>query len=260
MVRGCPVDISHATISRFLYGPTTGHSWPLNTAEFDYRWDIVRGNAFQRNAEQREAITIWLAKNIVADGKHAEWVTAPQLGIRKATLNFVSKFFGLLRDRNPNWKDGEKDRYIPSHERQKPKDSKGGRSEDMLSRIVNKVEGSDKNFKEMKEDLSTLSRPSPPIQCRSSSWRPKWVIYHLISTRHSNGVCLVILWLTPRMRLMCGKFSEGGKLARKRSSGRIAKEDPDLDRRWTQDKFNLDSVKLGEPRKLLASRRPSRLL
>uniref|UniRef100_M1DA23 Integrase core domain containing protein n=1 Tax=Solanum tuberosum TaxID=4113 RepID=M1DA23_SOLTU len=24
MVRGCPVDISHATISRFLYGPTTG--------------------------------------------------------------------------------------------------------------------------------------------------------------------------------------------------------------------------------------------
>uniref|UniRef100_M1DD59 Integrase core domain containing protein n=1 Tax=Solanum tuberosum TaxID=4113 RepID=M1DD59_SOLTU len=37
MVRGCPVDISPATIRRFLYGPTTGHSWSVNTTEFDYR-------------------------------------------------------------------------------------------------------------------------------------------------------------------------------------------------------------------------------
>jgi len=36
MVRGCSVDTSPATISRFLYGPTTGHSWSLNTSEFDY--------------------------------------------------------------------------------------------------------------------------------------------------------------------------------------------------------------------------------
>ncbi|KAG5594483.1 hypothetical protein H5410_035715 [Solanum commersonii] len=46
MVRGYPVDISHATISCFLYGPTTSHSCSLNTAEFDYRWDIVRSVAF----------------------------------------------------------------------------------------------------------------------------------------------------------------------------------------------------------------------
>uniref|UniRef100_M1DY69 Integrase core domain containing protein n=1 Tax=Solanum tuberosum TaxID=4113 RepID=M1DY69_SOLTU len=87
MVQGCPVDISHATISRFLYGPTTDHSWPLNTAEFDYRWDIVRGNAFQRNAEQREAVTLWLAKHIVANGEHAEWVTTPRLGSPTKTDN-----------------------------------------------------------------------------------------------------------------------------------------------------------------------------
>ncbi|KAG5632509.1 hypothetical protein H5410_004226 [Solanum commersonii] len=96
LVRGCPVDISPATIRRFLYGPTAGHSWSLNTAEFDYRWDIVRSGAFQRNSEQREAVILWLARYIAADGERAEWVAAPRLGIRKATLTFVAKFFWLL--------------------------------------------------------------------------------------------------------------------------------------------------------------------
>uniref|UniRef100_M1DZ42 Integrase core domain containing protein n=1 Tax=Solanum tuberosum TaxID=4113 RepID=M1DZ42_SOLTU len=45
------------------------------------------------------------------------------------------------RDRNPNWKDGVKDMYVSPHERQKSKDSERGRSQDMLSRILNKVEG-----------------------------------------------------------------------------------------------------------------------
>uniref|UniRef100_M1DHT2 Integrase core domain containing protein n=1 Tax=Solanum tuberosum TaxID=4113 RepID=M1DHT2_SOLTU len=96
MVLGCPVDISHATISRFLYGPTTGHFWSLNTTEFDYIWDIVQRGAFQRNAEQRETVILWVAKYIVAYGERAEWVATPRLGIRKATLNFVAKFFWLL--------------------------------------------------------------------------------------------------------------------------------------------------------------------
>ncbi|KAG5580634.1 hypothetical protein H5410_051261 [Solanum commersonii] len=83
-------------IRQFLYGPTTRHSWSLDTAEFDYRWDIVRSGAFERNSEQREAVILWLARYIAADGEHAEWVAAPRLGIRKATLTFVAKFFWLL--------------------------------------------------------------------------------------------------------------------------------------------------------------------
>uniref|UniRef100_M1DYJ7 Integrase core domain containing protein n=1 Tax=Solanum tuberosum TaxID=4113 RepID=M1DYJ7_SOLTU len=96
LVRGYPIDISPATIRRFLYGPTTGHSWSVNTAEFDYRWDIVKSGAFQRNAEQREVVLLWLARYIAADGERLEWVAAPRLGIQKATLNFVAKFFWLL--------------------------------------------------------------------------------------------------------------------------------------------------------------------
>uniref|UniRef100_M1CXV0 Integrase core domain containing protein n=1 Tax=Solanum tuberosum TaxID=4113 RepID=M1CXV0_SOLTU len=65
MVWGCLVDISHATISCFLYGPTTGHSWSLNTAEFDYRWDIVRSGAFQRNAEQDSGVPIWHCDRLI---------------------------------------------------------------------------------------------------------------------------------------------------------------------------------------------------
>uniref|UniRef100_M1D9T7 Integrase core domain containing protein n=1 Tax=Solanum tuberosum TaxID=4113 RepID=M1D9T7_SOLTU len=96
MVPGCLVHISRATISRFLYSPITGYSWSLNITQFDYRWDIMRGSALQRNGEQREAVKLWSAKYIVADGEHAEWVTAPRLGIQKAKLNFVAKFFWLL--------------------------------------------------------------------------------------------------------------------------------------------------------------------
>uniref|UniRef100_M1DIV7 Integrase core domain containing protein n=1 Tax=Solanum tuberosum TaxID=4113 RepID=M1DIV7_SOLTU len=67
LVHGFSVDISHITISRFLYG--SGTTWALNSAEFDYRWDIVRSGVFQQNEEQREAILLWLARYIVVDGQ-----------------------------------------------------------------------------------------------------------------------------------------------------------------------------------------------
>ncbi|KAG5571279.1 hypothetical protein H5410_061045 [Solanum commersonii] len=59
LTRPLAQNISQATISHFLYGPTTDHSWSLNTAEFDYRWDILRSGAFHRNVEQREVVILW---------------------------------------------------------------------------------------------------------------------------------------------------------------------------------------------------------
>uniref|UniRef100_M1DMU1 Retrotransposon gag protein n=1 Tax=Solanum tuberosum TaxID=4113 RepID=M1DMU1_SOLTU len=57
-----------------------------------------------------------------------------------------------------------------------------------------------------------------------------------------------------------GKVVEECRLASKRSCRCITEEvsDPNPDRRWTQDNFTLEFVKVSEPRKLLENRRPGR--
>uniref|UniRef100_M1DE30 Integrase core domain containing protein n=1 Tax=Solanum tuberosum TaxID=4113 RepID=M1DE30_SOLTU len=96
MVRGVSMDLSHTTISRFLYGPNPHHTWAASTAKFDYQWEIVRTGAFGRNADQREAVISWLARHLALDGEREKWVAAPWLGIRKATFTLAAKFFWLL--------------------------------------------------------------------------------------------------------------------------------------------------------------------
>uniref|UniRef100_M1C927 Integrase core domain containing protein n=1 Tax=Solanum tuberosum TaxID=4113 RepID=M1C927_SOLTU len=65
-------------------------------ADFDYRWDIVRSRAFQRNAGQRDTLLCWLSCHLATDGDRAEWVSTLSLGIKKAILSFLGIFFWLL--------------------------------------------------------------------------------------------------------------------------------------------------------------------
>lgn len=39
---------------------------------------------------------MWLAQYIVVDGERADWVIPPQVFIKKATVNFVAKYFKLF--------------------------------------------------------------------------------------------------------------------------------------------------------------------
>uniref|UniRef100_M1DTQ1 Integrase core domain containing protein n=1 Tax=Solanum tuberosum TaxID=4113 RepID=M1DTQ1_SOLTU len=76
LVCGFSVDISEFTIHQFLYG--LARTWALNMAKFDYRWDSVRSEEFQQNAEKRETILHWLTSHIAIDEERASRVYPTQ--------------------------------------------------------------------------------------------------------------------------------------------------------------------------------------
>ena len=90
------VYISLPAIRRFLYGESADATRTSFTAEFDYRWQIVKDGQFLREPALRETTKRWMALHLSVDGEGADWVTEPKGAIKKANLTFTTSSYGCL--------------------------------------------------------------------------------------------------------------------------------------------------------------------
>lgn len=86
----------------------------------------------------------------------------PRLGGNQGWIKERDNGLKDWRDRGGNWRylEVEKDIYIQPHDRPKTKEQVGleGSTNDMLSRIFNKVEGFEKVLKDLKNEFSILTQ------------------------------------------------------------------------------------------------------
>ena len=93
-VHGKWVDISLPAIPQYLYCDIIDANLTPLTAEFNYRWKLVKDGQFLREPSLRETTKRWMALYLSVDGDGANWVTEPKGGIKKANLTFTVKFCG----------------------------------------------------------------------------------------------------------------------------------------------------------------------
>ena len=62
-------------IQRFLYDEGVDATLTPLTAEFDYRWQIVKDCQFLREPSLRETIKRWMDLHRSVDGEGADWMT-----------------------------------------------------------------------------------------------------------------------------------------------------------------------------------------
>ena len=84
--------MSLPAILRFLYDENVDANRNPLTAEFDYRWQIVKDGQFLRQPSLREITKKWMALHLSVDGEGANWVTEPKGAIKKANLTFTAMF------------------------------------------------------------------------------------------------------------------------------------------------------------------------
>ena len=86
------VYISLPAIGLFLYGEGIDATRTPLTAEFHYRWQIVKDGKFLREPSLRETTKRWMSLHLSVDGEGTDWVTEPKGAIKKANVTFTTKF------------------------------------------------------------------------------------------------------------------------------------------------------------------------
>ena len=66
------------------------------TAEFVYRWQIVKDGQFLREPSLRETTKRCMALHLSVDGEGVDWVIETKGAIKKANLTFTAKFLSLI--------------------------------------------------------------------------------------------------------------------------------------------------------------------
>ena len=91
-VRGIQVVISLPSIHRYLYGEDVDANRTPLTAEFNYRWQIVKDGQFLREPSLRETTKRWMSLHLSVDGEGVDCVIEPKGAIKKSNLTFTAMF------------------------------------------------------------------------------------------------------------------------------------------------------------------------
>lgn len=91
-IHGIQDDISLPSIRQYLYDENVDENRTPLTAEFDFRWQIVKDVQFMREPSLRETSNRWITPHLCIYGEGADWVTEPKGAIKKANLTFTTKF------------------------------------------------------------------------------------------------------------------------------------------------------------------------
>ena len=71
-VRGVQVDSSLPAIRRFLYAEGVDATQSPLTAEFEYRWQLVKDDQFLHETSLRETTKRWMSLHLSVDGEGSD--------------------------------------------------------------------------------------------------------------------------------------------------------------------------------------------
>ena len=83
-------------IRRYLYSEIIDANQNPLTAEFNYRWKLIKDGQLLHEPELRETTKRRIVRYIYVDGQATDWVLGPMGSIKKSKLTFTTKFWRLI--------------------------------------------------------------------------------------------------------------------------------------------------------------------